>query len=622
LSSYPSTSAIDRPHDLQQVLPETLAHIERAKQEWEATADSMPQLVCLLDDQRRILRANRTVEGWGLARVIDVKGRDAHELLHPGCAQPACYLAAFLLEAWPGLSEGRSAQTEAEDEILKRALHIQVRPIAAGTSGAHQPPAGSFAAIVVDDITARKQAEAALRRAHDELERRVEERTAQLSETNQLLRREIGERVQAEEALQQRNRELELLNRTGRAFNSTLDLEQVLITILEEVRYLLDVTACSIWLLDPQTDQLVCWQSTGPHSEQVRGWRLDRGEGLVGWVADHGESLIVPDALADGRYFREVGETAGLGLRSILSVPLRSKQAMIGVLQVVDTQAARFDASDLKLLEPLAASAVIAIENARLYQDLQDQMHKLQMAQAQLVHSERISALGRLSASIAHEVNNPLQSVQACLTLIREELEDGQRPEKLDRYLGTVESEIERVATIVQRMRNFYRPTRQGMQSTDLHTVLESVLELTARQLQHSNVSVERAWAAGLPAIQANPDHLKQVFLNLVLNAVDAMPRGGKLRISTALDTIPAGAGRPPRPAVRLEFGDTGVGMSAETLSHLFEPFFTTKEGGSGLGLSVSRGVIQAHAGQMTVTSQVGLGTTFAILLPLEARRS
>jgi two-component system NtrC family sensor kinase len=129
---------------------------------------------------------------------------------------------------------------------------------------------------------------------------------------------------------------------------------------------------------------------------------------------------------------------------------------------------------------------------------------------------------------------------------------------------------------------------------------------------------VERAWAAGLPSLQANPDHLKQVFLNLVLNAVDAMPHGGRLHISTALDAMPTG--RPPRPAVRLEFGDTGEGMSAETLSHLFEPFFTTKEGGSGLGLSVSHGVIQAHAGQITVTSQVGQGTTFTILLPLEAR--
>jgi len=113
-----------------------------------------------------------------------------------------------------------------------------------------------------------------------------------------------------------------------------------------------------------------------------------------------------------------------------------------------------------------------------------------------------------------------------------------------------------------------------------------------------------------------------------VLNAVDAMPRGGRLRISTALDAMPAGHGHPSRPAVRLEFDDTGEGMSAETLSHLFEPFFTTKEGGSGLGLSVSLGVIQAHAGQMTVTSQVGQpapdsgpgGTTFTILLPLEAR--
>jgi C4-dicarboxylate-specific signal transduction histidine kinase len=597
LSSYQSTSNIDQPHVAQQIPYEDLPYIERAKQEWEATADSLPQLVCLLDDQKRILRANRTVESWGLAPVVDVKGRDVHELLHPHCAQPACYLAAFLLEAWQGLSEGRSAETEAEDEILKRHLRIQARPIAAGTAGAHRP-AGSFAAVVVDDITARKQAEAALRKAHDELERRVEERTAQLKETNRLLRREIGERVQAEEALQQRNRELELLNRTGRAFNSTLDLEEVLITILEEVRHLLDVTACSIWLFDAETGQLVCWQVTSPQSDLVRGWRLAPGEGIVGWVASHGQSQIVADTQADVRHVRQVDAAIGVDMRSLLSIPLHSKQSVIGVLQVADVRVGRFTSRDLELLEPLAASAVIAIENARLYQDLHDQMHKLQMAQAQLVHSEKISALGRLSASIAHEINNPLQSVQACLTLIREELEDGQRPEKLDRYLGTVESEIERVATIVQRMRNFYRPSRQGMQLTDLHAVLESVLELTAKQLQHSNVSVERAWAAGLPSLQANPDHLKQVFLNLVLNAVDAMPRGGRLRISTALDAMPAGAGRPPRPAVRLEFGDTGEGMSAETLSHLFEPFLPPKRGALAWGCPSATGLYRPTPGK------------------------
>jgi signal transduction histidine kinase len=229
-----------------------------------------------------------------------------------------------------------------------------------------------------------------------------------------------------------------------------------------------------------------------------------------------------------------------------------------------------------------------------------------------------MTALGRLAASIAHEINNPLQAVQTYLTLAQEELEEEQQHlAPMTRYLGTVAKEIERIATIVRHMRDFYRPAREGLQPTYLHAVLESVLALTNKQLQHSHVVVERVWADHLPAIEANPDHLKQVFLNLVLNAIDAMPMGGTLRISTRVDQVLVNAGQQPLPAVRIEFSDTGEGMPPEVLSRLFEPFFTTKEGGTGLGLSISYGIIQAHGGQVTVESHAKMGTTFIILLPV-----
>jgi GAF domain-containing protein len=114
-----------------------------------------------------------------------------------------------------------------------------------------------------------------------------------------------------------RNRELALLNQVSRAFTATIDLDQVLVTVLEEVRRLLDVVACSVWLTDLETDELVCQQATGPQSEIVRGWRLAPGQGLAGWVARSGESLIVPDIRADERHFKDVDRQTGLGLRSI-----------------------------------------------------------------------------------------------------------------------------------------------------------------------------------------------------------------------------------------------------------------------------------------------------------------
>jgi len=182
------------------------------------------------------------------------------------------------------------------------------------------------------------------------------------------LERSLTERKRAEEALRQRTRELALLNRAGRAFSSTLDLDQVLLTILEEVRRLLGVVASSAWLIDLETDELVCRQGTGPHVEVVRGCRLAPGEGLAGWVVRHGESLIVPDTRADERHLKSIDQQTGLELRSILNVPLMVKQDVIGVLEVMDTEVGRFDVSDLRLLEPLAASAAIAVENARLYE--------------------------------------------------------------------------------------------------------------------------------------------------------------------------------------------------------------------------------------------------------------
>jgi PAS domain S-box-containing protein len=168
----------------------------------------------------------------------------------------------------------------------------------------------------------------------------------------------------------------EALAEATAAVGSTLDLDQVLAAVLEEVRGLLDVTACSVWLLasssagstDPETDELICQQAIGPQSEIVRGWRLAPGEGIAGWVARTGESLIVPDVRADERHFKGVDERTGLPSRSILSVPLRAKDSVTGVLQVVDAEVDRFKTRDQELLEPLVAAAAIAIENARLYE--------------------------------------------------------------------------------------------------------------------------------------------------------------------------------------------------------------------------------------------------------------
>jgi PAS domain S-box-containing protein len=191
------------------------------------------------------------------------------------------------------------------------------------------------------------------------------------------------ERKRMEAVLAQEYHELGLLNRAIQAFSSTLDLDRVLAAVLEETRSLLNVSACSVWLIEPETGDLVCRQATGQKGDIVHGWRLAPGEGIAGLVAIEGQSLIVPDASLDERHFGGVDQLTGLELRSILTVPLQVRGKVIGVLQVLDSEPNRFSTADLTLLEPLATAAAAALENARVYEEAE----RLRAFNEKIVHS-------------------------------------------------------------------------------------------------------------------------------------------------------------------------------------------------------------------------------------------
>ncbi len=241
---------------------------------------------------------------------------------------------------------------------------------------------------------------------------------------------EIAERREAEEALRQRQRELELLNSASRALAASLDRTEVLTTVLQNVKNLLGAMACSVWLLDPNRRALVCRQATGPRSELVRGWELALGQGIAGWVAEQHESLIVSDVREDPRYYREVAEEAELKVRSILCVPLEVKDEVIGVLQVVATEVDSFDPRDLHIMESLAATAAIAIDNAHLYeQTRQDAVTK-----------------AALLDEANHRVKNNLTAIMGILSL---ELQRSKHnAENLNALLRDMLSRIQGMSTV------------------------------------------------------------------------------------------------------------------------------------------------------------------------------
>jgi C4-dicarboxylate-specific signal transduction histidine kinase len=227
-------------------------------------------------------------------------------------------------------------------------------------------------------------------------------------------------------------------------------------------------------------------------------------------------------------------------------------------------------------------------------------------AEAALLQAERLTIAGRLAASVAHEINNPLQAVLGCLGLVQGALDTGKDPGS---YLQIAHREMQRTARIVSQLRSLGRPVREGQkQPTDLNELLNDVLVLNKKHLQSHAVEVIWEPGDGLPLPVVMPDAIRQVFLNLVLNAVDAMPDGGQLRLSTTSSEPPAG--------VLVAVADTGVGIAPAVLPHIFDAFYTTKEEGIGVGLYLCQRIVQEHSGQIQVESTQGEGTTFTVWLP------
>jgi signal transduction histidine kinase len=252
----------------------------------------------------------------------------------------------------------------------------------------------------------------------------------------------------------------------------------------------------------------------------------------------------------------------------------------------------------------LARQAVVAMENASLYEDLRDYVRQIEDSQQALLRAEKMAAAGRLTASIAHEVNNPLQSVQNCLHLAgREDLPVEKRKE----YFDLAQSELERLMKTMQRMLDFYRPGSAKVEQVDILDLLQHVLSLTSQQLRQRQIEVQADLPDSLPAVYAVSGQIQQIFFNLILNALDAMSAGGMLNIRA----------REFEHGVEILFQDTGPGIPESRRNDIFEPFFSTKEGGTGLGLTVSYNIVTAHGGTLDLVNENEPGACFRLFLPV-----
>ncbi|MBI3159883.1 MAG: response regulator [Chloroflexi bacterium] len=333
-----------------------------------------------------------------------------------------------------------------------------------------------------------------------------------------------------------------------------------------------------------------------------------RAEGGPVGRADHWHTPIWVYTEGPGEpELQETITTAGLG--ALLCMPVERAGGGLVLLAGRSGGEPNFELADLELFGILARQADAALENARLYGELRANFQKIEAQQRALVQAEKMAAVGRLTASIAHEVNNPLQAVQNCLHLAgRAELNAEERAG----YLRMAEEELERLMTTVQRMLDYYRPGAVDRRPVDLNELLTRTLALLEKQLEQGGVEVRSDLAANLPTVLAVSNQIQQVFFNLILNALEAMPKGGTLTVATQHEEGEA--------VVR--FRDTGIGVRAADRERIFEPFVSGKEGGSGLGLSVSYGILTAHGGSLNFElAKKGKGSCFRVGLPAgEAR--
>ena len=394
-------------------------------------------------------------------------------------------------------------------------------------------------------------------------------------------------------ALQDR---LEALFSIGAEISSTLQLDEVLTRIVAHACRLMEARVASLLLIDRQEGTLHPAATHGASDAYLALPNREVSSSLIGEVITTGRPLHILDVRKETRY--RVSDVARQeGLCTLLSVPLRAKDTVVGVLNVYTAQPRDFDEDALRLLTLLASQSAIAIENATLHRDEME-------TREQLRQSEKLAALGTLSAGLAHELRNPLNTVSMLMYAMGRDMsaEDRFSPD-----VAVIQGELRRMSLLIEQFLAFARPQPPHFQRERIEEIMEETLLLIGPEARTRGIAIRKEWTKDLPLVWADGTQIKQVFLNLLLNALQAMAHTGTLTVRLSV------SGGSLLTAIM----DEGEGISPEVKAKLFEPFFSTKQGGTGLGLSISQRMIEGHNGRLRLFSQPGIGTSAIVRLPL-----
>lgn len=542
---------------IRNTLTDTLAQVERAKQEWETTADSLPQLVCLLDSNGHIIRANRTVERWNLASVHNIRGVDAGELFRPGSTTQENYLRNFLTQVWPKLQQGRTAELEIEDKLLNRHLLIQVRPFSVQTS--HQSHvSGSFAVLIVNDVTERKQAEA--ERLHFAKQLRT---TADIS----------------------------------KQLNVPLDPSLLLNRVVTLLQTRFSLHSVHIYLLDISNETL----SIEAYASRDNGDNIDT---TTPTIMLHDEQSLIAQAARR----HEVTTTANDGLSPTqVAIPLIARGKVLGVLNIQHDTPYNFDQTDLDTFSTMAGQIGSTLERVRQLPDNPDvtlpafTTDSVNHPLLNDVNHQLRSSLGLIisySEMMLMEINGRLSLPMR---------EDMQAIHDLSQYIFDNLSQILDLSAVESGQLTLI-PENISVRSIIDEIAINSAPLLTGKPVELI-VEIED----NLPLVSVDRYRMGQVLHNLVSNAVRCTDAG-----YISLRAFSDGNW------VSLQVTDTGPGLSSRMQQHIFDyPAKSVTGLGDnpayhfGLGLALSKRLVEIHGGTLDLQSQPNEGTTITIRLPL-----
>jgi len=535
----------------------------------DAIIKSMSDMVIVLDMKNRIVDINPVAKRAISSATPKIIGEPAEKIL----------------SNWPDLVEQYRKATETRSEISlqqgETKLHFDLRisPLKDRQGHLH----GRL--IVLHDITERKQAEEKLQKAHDELEERIKERTAELVDANEQLRQEIEDRKRAEAAVQE---SLALIGRIKREWESTADS-------LPQIICLLDHKGCVL-----RTNRT------------VERWNIER---VVNVKGRRIHELLHPNCKDPFCYLEAFWPQAWEELTSGRSAECEAEDTIIG--RYVHVQARPIAPQTYQKGEETDSFAV-----AVLYDITEQKRAERNIAalEEQLRHSQKMEAIGRLAGGVAHDFNNLMTVISGYSQLTLLDFKEGN---ELRENLQEIQRASKRAEDLTRQLLAFTRHQIMDIKVLDLNSLLHN-LDKMLRRVLGEDIELISVLAEGLGRVKIDPGQIEQVLLNLAINARDAMPNGGKLIIESGNVELDEGYGLSrigvtPGPYVMLSMTDTGCGMSPEVKEHIFEPFYTTKETGkgTGLGLSTVYGIVKQSGGNIWVYSELGKGTTFKIYLPL-----